>query len=194
MAPFLQTFAAPVHTATKHPQGRQPPALCWCLFSSRQSPRGRQASQGTDFRMCEAGCRFNGLLPQAYRWRFKWQALQLFSMRNVKLKKKIKENPASELFNVVFMWPRLMHSMGRQATACHLAGQAVWDAWDDQGIKGGAASGPWGHRLCGGCRSTKKKSGHQLPFRVPELMGTVLLTSTPTQDKSVRNHQEGRKP
>lgn len=88
MAPFLQTFAAPAHTATKHPQGRQPPALCWCLFSSRQSPRGRQASQGTDFRMCEAGCRFNGLLPQAYRWRFKWQALQLFSMRNVKLKKK----------------------------------------------------------------------------------------------------------
>lgn len=74
------------------------------------------------------------------------------------------------------MRPRRMHGMGKQATACLLAGQAVWDGWDDQVFKGGPTSGPWGHRLCGGCRSAKKKAGHRLPFSVPELMGIVLLT------------------
>lgn len=62
----------------------------------------------------------------------------------------------------------LMQVMGKQLTVCILAGQG---GWDDQAVKEGATSGPWGHRLCCGCRSAKKGPGHQLLFSVPELMG-----------------------
>lgn len=85
---FLQTFAAPADSATKRPQSRQPPTLHRYRCSSRQSPRvWRQRSQGTNSKMCQAGCRLNDL-KQAYWWQFKWQALQLLPMRIVKKKEK----------------------------------------------------------------------------------------------------------
>lgn len=64
-----------------------------------------------------------------------------------------------------------MQDMRKQATACLLAGQGGWDGWGDQVVKVGATSGPWGHRLCCGCRSAKKGPGQWLLFSVLELMG-----------------------